>query len=96
MAQFGKWRASLNPFRVDVVGDFAGRGLLPSMERQCSPTSWGMPVLISIVGLPPRRPADNLHLLTDSLDGFQLLHVIHAIETFLAKLRDRGCIFSIL
>ncbi len=30
------------------------------------------------------------------MDGFQLLHAIHAVETFLAKLRDRGCIFNIL
>ncbi len=29
-------------------------------------------------------------------DGFQLLHAVHAVETFLAKLRDRGCIFNIL
>ena len=27
MSQFGQWRASLNPTRVDVVGDFGGRGL---------------------------------------------------------------------
>lgn len=27
MAQFGQWQASLHPIRVDVVGDFAGRGV---------------------------------------------------------------------
>ena len=31
-----------------------------------------------------------------SVDGFQLLHLVHAIETFLAKLRDRGCSVNIL
>jgi hypothetical protein len=31
-----------------------------------------------------------------SLDSFQLLHLVHAIETFLAKLRDRGCSVNIL
>ena len=34
--------------------------------------------------------------LTDSLDGFQLLHLVHSVETFLSRLRDRGCIFNIL
>jgi hypothetical protein len=27
MSLLGRWRASINPIRVDVVGDFAGRGL---------------------------------------------------------------------
>jgi len=27
MSQFRQWRASLKPTRVDIVGDFAGRGL---------------------------------------------------------------------
>lgn len=27
MSQFERWRASLYPIRVDIVGDFAGRGL---------------------------------------------------------------------
>jgi ATP-dependent RNA helicase DDX60 len=35
-------------------------------------------------------------LIIDCLDGFQLLHLIHAVESFLAKLRDRGCLFNIL
>ena len=26
MDQFAQWRASLNPIRVDIVSDFAGRG----------------------------------------------------------------------
>lgn len=34
-------------------------------------------------------------LLTE-LDGFQLLHAVHAVETFLTKLQDRGCIFNVL
>lgn len=28
--------------------------------------------------------------------GFQLLHAVHAIESFLSKLRDRGCNFHII
>jgi hypothetical protein len=35
-------------------------------------------------------------LIVDGSDGFQLLHLIHAVESFLAKLRDRGCLFNIL
>lgn len=27
MAEFEKWRAALSPTRVDIVSDFAGRGL---------------------------------------------------------------------
>ncbi|KAK4038039.1 hypothetical protein C8A01DRAFT_37998 [Parachaetomium inaequale] len=77
MAHFGQWRASLNPIRVDVVGDFAGRGLF---------AIHGEAMLTHFLG-DARVDFDY---------GFQLLHVIHAIETFLSKLRDRGCIFSIL
>jgi hypothetical protein len=44
--------------------------------------------------------ADSLGLILidiiHSSDGFQLLHLIHAVESFLAKLRDRGCLFNIL
>ncbi|KAJ3492609.1 hypothetical protein NLG97_g5275 [Lecanicillium saksenae] len=29
-------------------------------------------------------------------NGFQILHAIHAVETFLSKLRERGCRFHIL
>ncbi|KAB5513290.1 hypothetical protein GE09DRAFT_1163024 [Coniochaeta sp. 2T2.1] len=29
-------------------------------------------------------------------DGFQLLHAVHAVETFLRKLADRGCNFHVL
>ncbi|KAK4151852.1 DEAD/DEAH box helicase [Chaetomidium leptoderma] len=77
MSRFGRWRASLNPIRVDVVGDFAGRGLF---------AIHGEAMLTHYLG----------NARVDFNYGFQLLHVIHAIETFLAKLRDRGCIFNIL
>ncbi|KAL0783517.1 hypothetical protein CaCOL14_001423 [Colletotrichum acutatum] len=32
----------------------------------------------------------------DYLAGFQLLHAVHAIEVFLAKLKERGCNFHVL
>ncbi|KAI1413491.1 P-loop containing nucleoside triphosphate hydrolase protein [Hypoxylon sp. FL1857] len=32
----------------------------------------------------------------DYLYGFQLLHAVHAVESFLGKLRDRGCNFHIV
>ncbi|KAF4777168.1 DEAD/DEAH box helicase [Colletotrichum scovillei] len=32
----------------------------------------------------------------DYLEGFQLLHAVHAIEVFLAKLKERGCNFHVL
>lgn len=34
--------------------------------------------------------------LSPATDGFQLLHAIHAVEVFLAKLKERGCHFHIL
>ncbi|KAH6623294.1 hypothetical protein F5144DRAFT_457365, partial [Chaetomium tenue] len=76
MPEFEEWRASLNPLVVDVVGDFAGRGVF------------------AIHG-----EALLTHCLTNArVDfdyGFQLLHVVHAVEAFLVKLRDRGCIFNV-
>lgn len=35
------------------------------------------------------------HVLTFP-DGFQLLHAVHAVESFLRKLADRGCNFHVL
>lgn len=35
-------------------------------------------------------------LLTQFKAGFQVLHAVHAVETFLAKLKQRGCNFHIL
>ncbi|KAF0322393.1 DEAD/DEAH box helicase [Colletotrichum asianum] len=32
----------------------------------------------------------------DFKDGFQLLHAVHAVETFLSKLQERGCNFHVL
>ncbi|PSR80065.1 hypothetical protein BD289DRAFT_491256 [Coniella lustricola] len=31
-----------------------------------------------------------------ALDGFQILHAVHAVETFLQKLKERGCNFHIV
>lgn len=49
---------------------------------------------------PTARLATPFHFLASSLtsrsiDGFQLLHVVHAVEAFLVKLRNRGCIFNV-
>lgn len=32
----------------------------------------------------------------DLTDGFQILHAVHAVESFLQKLRERGCNFHIV
>ncbi|KAL0940461.1 DEAD/DEAH box helicase [Colletotrichum truncatum] len=40
------------------------------------------------------------HCVTDAKvdfqDGFQLLHAVHAVETFLSRLKERGCNFHVL
>lgn len=41
------------------------------------------------------RFADSFRFLLH-LDGFQILHAIHAVETFLVKLKERRCIFNLL
>ncbi|KAK4237266.1 hypothetical protein C8A03DRAFT_16180 [Achaetomium macrosporum] len=85
---FSRWHASLHPIQVDIVGDFAGRGLfaihgeaLLTYCLECARVDFKCDVLLTILLLP---------------DGFQLLHAVHAVENFLAKLRDRGCIFNVL
>ncbi|GAB1319359.1 hypothetical protein MFIFM68171_09569 [Madurella fahalii] len=71
------WCDSLHPIRVDIVGDFAGRGLF---------AIHGEALLTYCLE----------HARVGFSYGFQLLHAVHAVETFLAKLRDRGCIFNAL
>ncbi|KAK3362356.1 P-loop containing nucleoside triphosphate hydrolase protein [Lasiosphaeria hispida] len=77
MPQFQKWLASINPTRVDIVGDFAGRGVFAIHGE----------ALLTHCLESARVDFDH---------GFQLLHAVHSVETFLAKLSDRGCIFNIM
>ncbi|KAF9871134.1 DEAD/DEAH box helicase [Colletotrichum karsti] len=72
-----KWKASLTPLRVDIVGDFAGKELF---------AIHGEALLCHCV----------TRAKVDFTDGFQLLHAVHAVETFLSKLRERGCNFHVL
>ncbi|KAF6835307.1 dead deah box helicase [Colletotrichum plurivorum] len=71
------WNDSLNPLRVDIVGDFAGKGFFgihgESLVSHCIAQAK-----------------------VDYAGGFQLLHAVHAVETFLSRLKDRGCNFHLL
>ncbi|RYP11257.1 hypothetical protein DL765_007837 [Monosporascus sp. GIB2] len=72
-----RWRASLKPLTVDIVGDFADEELFAihgeALLAHCIRTA--------------RVDYDY---------GFQLLHAVHAIESFLSKLSERGCNFHII
>ncbi|RYO90005.1 hypothetical protein DL764_008518 [Monosporascus ibericus] len=72
-----RWRASLKPLTVDMVGDFAGEELF---------AIHGEALLVHCIGAAR----------VDYDYGFQLLHAVHAIESFLSKLSDRGCNFHII
>ncbi|KAK3292947.1 uncharacterized protein B0H64DRAFT_203668 [Chaetomium fimeti] len=76
MSGFEEWRASLSPLVVDVVGDFAGRGVF---------AIHGEALLTHCLS----------NARVDFDYGFQLLHLVHAAEAFLVKLRDRGCMFNL-
>ena len=52
------------------------------------------------MSIPAPHPDPPFHfhvgpLTSSSIDGFQLLHLVHAVEAFLVKLRDRGCTFNV-
>ncbi|RYP53461.1 hypothetical protein DL769_010517 [Monosporascus sp. CRB-8-3] len=72
-----RWRASLKPLTVDIVGDFAGEELF---------AIHGEALLVHCIEAAR----------VDYDYGFQLLHAVHAIESFLSKLSDRGCNFHII
>lgn len=72
-----RWRSSLNPLTVDIVGDFSGEELFAIQ---------GEALLAHCI--------QTAHV--DYGYGFQLLHAIHTVESFLSKLSDRGCNFHII
>ncbi|KAK3389647.1 hypothetical protein B0H63DRAFT_409476 [Podospora didyma] len=74
---FDLWRSDLNPTNVDIVGDFAGKGLMAIHGES----------LLTYCLQQAKVDFDY---------GFQVLHAVHAVETFLAKLRDRGSNFHVL
>ncbi|KAI0139834.1 P-loop containing nucleoside triphosphate hydrolase protein [Xylariaceae sp. FL1272] len=76
-AQLTEWFASVNPLRVDIISDFAGKELFAihgdALITYCLHTAS-----------------------VDFFDGFQLLHAVHAVESFLAKLKSLGCNFHLI
>ncbi|KAK3352620.1 hypothetical protein B0T25DRAFT_189350 [Lasiosphaeria hispida] len=75
--QFQEWRTTLTPSKVDIVGDFGGRGLFAIQGE----------ALLSYC-------LENASV--DFGYGFQILHAVHAVEAFLAKLRERGSNFHVV
>ncbi|KAI1263662.1 P-loop containing nucleoside triphosphate hydrolase protein [Xylariaceae sp. FL1019] len=75
--QLIEWFASVNPLRVDIISDFAGKELFAIHGE-------------SLIAYCLRDAS------VDFVDGLQLLHAIHAVESFLAKLRSLGCNFHII
>lgn len=62
---FGQWRASLNPIRVDIVGDFAGRGLFAIHGEAMLTHFLGHARVDFDCEFTSSRPDDKLHLLID-------------------------------
>lgn len=93
------WYRSINPLRVDLVGDLAGKELFvihgDALMLYCITKAnvdlQGMSILCT-------HDAGNQRLTEHFLitDGLQLLHAVHAVETFLFKLKERGCNFHIV
>lgn len=93
-----RWHQSITPLKVDIVGDFAGKelfaihgeSLLAHCVREAKVDFHSM--------LPPRlvTPPMLEALANPSSGGFQLLHAVHAVETFLHKLVERGCNFHVV
>ncbi|TGZ84201.1 P-loop containing nucleoside triphosphate hydrolase protein [Ascodesmis nigricans] len=71
------WFQKLFPFRLDLVGDYAGseRFLIDGDSLFCHIVS------------DPR---------IDLTTGYQLLHVVYAVELFLENLRSRKCQFEVV
>lgn len=90
------WYKSTNPLRVDLVGDLAGKELFvihgDALMLYCITKAkvdlQGMSYAICLRGLVTDHDVFT--------EGFQLLHAVHAIESFLCKLKDRGCSFHII
>ncbi len=91
--QFAAWYRAASQRQQDVLGDFAGRELCAilgeSLLLKCLADA-----RVDFQGRSLRPVL--LRLYTDKPGGFQLLHAVHAVETFLSRLRDRGCNFHVL
>lgn len=94
-----RWHRAISPLKLDIVGDFAGKelfaihgeSLLAHCVREAKVDFDSMlrPLLLHVSSL--------LGVLANlRLDGFQLLHAVHAVEAFLYKLVKRGCNFHVL
>lgn len=89
------WYHNLFSRRVDLVGDYAGNELflieLDSLLLQCFSDP-----KINFDGTLDDRSHFLALELTQTLDGFQLLHAVYAVEKLLHDLVSRKCNFHIV
>lgn len=104
------WYQALTPLPVDIIGDFAGKelfaihgeALLAYCISEAKVSYQGKRFSFPHRKTPPTsfsegKMAEDLLDRTDNLlDGFQILHAIHAVEVFLSNLKRRGCQFHII
>lgn len=90
------WYESISPLRVDLVGDLAGKELFvihgDALMLYCITKA-----NVDLQGKSTYSLAGELPTAETLItEGYQLLHAVHAVESFLYKLKERNCNFHIV